>query len=492
MIKLSEEIPFPEWAPDLGRYKTGATVAKGCFSYGGIYKPIQQLGENSDALPDDCYGAYSMRTSDGVTHTFAATRTKIYKLNDQSWDDVTWSSGDYNTGQDGFWIFTNFGDLVIATNYNDDIQVMDVLLDSEFSQLSSTAPRARYIFIVNNFLVALDTIDSDGVIPTRVRWSPLGQPGGDWTPSINTQAGFNDLFGGGFVNVAGTGNQDFGTIIQDTALWRMEYIGGDQIFTFSIEVQERGTKLARSVKTNGTVTYFLDEDGFYSFNGRQAFPIGRNKVDKWFYSNFNSSYDYNLTTSIDPINRLYLISFPTVTSGDETPDLILIYNEVDQRWTYLEQPVHILFEDLSKGYTLESLSAEYPNLETVPYSLDSRFWQGGRFLSGAITSDMKLGAFNGQVYQATIGTTETRIDQSGKANVTSIQPIIESGTIEVRLGFKDKINDTVTYSNYATVNSITGEIDIYQNSRFILAEFRLTNWDIAKGFAYRFRSSGVV
>lgn len=490
---LSEEIPFSEWKPDLGSYRTGLTSVKNCLSYGGIYKPVFQLQSSTDALPAKPIGAFSMRGSDGVTYQFCGTKTKLYKLNGTTWGDVTRASGgDYTTDNDGYWVFCNFGDLVIATNYADDIQVFDVTSATRFSRLSTTAPKARYVFVLNNFLVCLDTNDTDGVIPTRVRWSALGDIT-SWTPSIDTQAGFNDLFGGGAVNVAGTGTQTFGTIVQDSCIWRMEYNGGDLIFNFNLEVQSRGSKLAKSVRTNGSVTYFADEDGFYAFDGRSALPIGRNKVDKWFFSNFNSSFDYALSTAIDPINRTYSIAFPTVAEGSENPQFILTFNEVDQRWTYIEQPVTLIFEALTVGYTLETLSAAYPNLETVPYSLDSRFWQGGRFLYGAITSDYKLGAFNGQPYTATITTDEVRVNQSGKGNVYGIQPIVEDGTVTARLMTRDKITDTVSYTASAGKNSYTDEIDLYTNSRYIAAEFTISgSWDNAKGFAYFSRNGGRV
>jgi hypothetical protein len=495
MIK-SDEIPFPEWKPDLGDYASGLTEAKNCFSYSGVYKPIYQLSSSTDAATSNrIISSFSMKGTDGTTHTFEASLTKIYKLDGTTWDDVTRSSGgDYTTSADGFWSFCAFGDLVIASNYNDDIQVFNVASSTNFAQLSSTAPRAKYIFITNNFLVCLDTVDSDGVIPNRVRWSPLGNPAGDWTASISTQAGFNDLFGGGFVNVAGVGNQTFATIIQDSAIWRMEYVGGDLIFSFSLDVQERGSKIAQSVRTNGIVTYFLDEDGFYAYDGRAALPIGRGKIDKWFYERFNSSYDYRITTAIDPINRLYLVGFPTVISGSEIPSLILVFNEVDGRWTYLEQSVQVLFEFLSSGVTLEQLSTQYPVLENVPFSLDSRFWQGGRFLSGAVTTTGAVGAFNGELpYEAEIGSQEIRLNVIGKTIVSSIEPIYEQGTAQGRVGYRDNLTSDVSYTPYKSVNSQTGEIDIMKNARYMRAYFKFTgDWDKAKGFTYISKPAGRV
>jgi hypothetical protein len=491
-VALSPEIPFGEWLPDIGDYKGGLSDAKNCVGFESYYGSIKSLVESSDALPDKSLGAFSMRASDGTVHSFAGTAEKLYKLNGTSWTDVTWSTSDYTTGADGYWLFTNFGDLVIATNYNDDIQVFDVLNDTEFDQLSATAPRARYIFVLNNFLVCLDTFDGDGALGNRVRWSPLGQPAGDWTPDIDTQAGFNDLFGGGYKNAAGVGTDSYGTIIQDSAIWRMQYVGGDQIFTFDLQVQDRGTIYPRTVSTNGIVTYYLDIDGFCAFDGTSVFNIGENKVNRWFFERLNSSYGYNMSAAIDPINKLYAVSFPTVQSGSPDSTLIMLYNYKSGKFTYIEQSSSVIFGFLTSGYTLETLSAAYPNIETVPYSLDSTFWQGGDFNFGAISANGKLSSFNGDVYEAVIATPETRINQNGKAVITALQPIVEQGTVTARLGYREKLTDTVSYTAERGQNTITGEIEIMQSARYIRAEFTLTDWDLAKGYAYRSKAGGVV
>lgn len=493
MIPRSPDIPFTEWLPDLGSYNSGLTEAKNCVAFDGYYGSISSLAESSDALPTKALGGFSMRATDGTVHCFAGTATKLYKLDGTAWDDVTRASGgDYTTGADGYWIFTNFGDLVVATNYNDDIQVYDVLTATKFTQLSATAPRARYIFVLNNFLVCLDTVDSDGAIGNRVRWSPLGDPTGVWTPSINTQAGFTDLFGGGYLNAAGVGTDSYGSILQDSAIWRMQYVGGDQIFTFDLQVQDRGTVYPRSVSTNGIVTYFVDVDGICAFDGNTVFNIGENKVNQWFFDRFNSSYDYNLTSSIDPIKKLYSLSFPTVQDGSPDSQLILLYNYKSAKFTYIEQPVDVIFGFLTQGYTLETLSAAYPDIETVPYSLDSSFWQGGDFIFGAISANGKLSSFNGEVYEAVIATEETRINSGGKAIVAAVQPIVEQGTVTCRIGYREKLTDDVSYTAQYSQNSITGEIDILQSARYVRAEFTLTDWDKAKGYAYRAKTGGVV
>ncbi len=492
MIISSQELPFTEWVPDLGEYNAGLSTAKNCIAYKNLYKPVLQPESISDELGSKCLNAFSMRASDGTVHIFAGTATALYKLDGSTWVDVTRLSGSYNTSADGTWVFAVFGDVVCATNYADDIQQFDVLNDAEFSQLSATAPRARYIFVVNNFLVALDTVDGDGALAYRVKWSALGDIT-DWTPDINTQAGFNDLFGGGFGNIAGTGNQNYGTILQDTAIWRMEYVGGDSIFTFSLQVQQAGTKIAKSVKAVGNYTFFLDEDGFYLFDGTGVTPIGRGKIDKWFLNRFNSSYDYNLSSAIDPVNKLYVVAYPTVIDGGETPQEMLVFNYNESKWTYIEQQTDVVFGFLATGYTLETLSAAFPDIETVPYSLDSRFWQGGRFLLACVNSSHALCSFSGQPYTAIITTQESRLNENGKAVLTTIYPIIENGTIRARIAYRGLFGDSVSYTPYSAKNSITGSIDIMQEARFIRAEFELSgDWDNAKGFSYKARASGVV
>lgn len=491
--QLSDEVVFPEWVPDLGEYKTGATTVLNCLSYGGLYKPLPSLATNTDAAPDKVIGSYMMKSSDGVTHAFCGTRTKLYKLSGgTTWTEVTWSSGDYNTALDGFWSFCNYGDLVIATNYNDDPQVFDTTGDTEFSQLSSTAPKGKWVFVINDFVMLLD-IDDSGQFPFRAQWGPLGNPQGDWTPSIDTQAGYYDLLGGGFVNVAGYGAQNFGIIIQDNSIWRAEYAGGDQIFSFILEEQGRGSILARATATDGTFVYYLDEDGFYRTQGRESEPIGRNKIDKWFFDNFSSTYGPSVTACVDPVNKYYAISFPSIESGSSTPDKMLFFNITDRRWTPVEQEVDMIFPALSQDYTLDSLAVPFPDLDTVPYSLDSRVWQGGRFLFGAFSSDHKFGSFNSTPYEATLGTAEIRVNQNGKVNILGLLPYVEAGTVEARIGTRNLLTEAVDYSSYRGVNSMTGEIDLVKQGRFVRADFVLSGeWDNAKGFAYRYRQAGYV
>lgn len=496
MIPASSPVPFGEWLPDMGEFSNpGAIVVKNCMSAGGLYKPFSAPFPATDALPARCKGAFAYRDSLGNTTIFAGTQTGLYKLNGLEWDEVTrLDEADaivpYTMGEDNFWNFINYGTLVIATNYTDDIQVFDMASDTVFSQLSPTAPRCRTFFILNNFLVCLDISDSDGDTGYRVRWSPLGDPAGDWTDDPSgTQADFQDIYGGDYSNTFGAQLQDYGVIVQGNSIWRMDYVGGDSIFTIKPIERGRGSILPRSCIANGRSIFILSEDGFYEYNGSELISIGNNKVDKYFYSQFDETYDYNLNTVIDPLKKNVLWAFPSDGVSDRC-DQIICFNWADRRWTLVEVDTTCLFSYFSTGYTLEEMDALYDSLDEIPYSLDSRIWTGGKTILGCFDAADKMAAFSGQALTATLQTTELRPNASGRATLHSLIPYITGGTIRARIGRRSIINQNAIYTGFVNQNSMTGEVDFLHDSVFFRAEFQISgDWSIATAVSYRAEES---
>jgi hypothetical protein len=92
---------------------------------------------------------------------------------------------------------TSFGDRVIATNGADMMQTLFVG-DTNFVELSATAPVARYVAVVKDFLMVADTSDGfSGRVPYRVWWSALGDPTNWPVPgsvtAIQLQSDYQDL-----------------------------------------------------------------------------------------------------------------------------------------------------------------------------------------------------------------------------------------------------------------------------------------------------------
>jgi len=499
-IKASDPIPFGEWLPDLGEFNNpGALMVKNCVPRGQIYTPFGDALPSTDALGGICKGAFAYRDASGNVTQFAGTKTGLFKLDGTSWLDVTRLNGGgpstlpYTTSDDGFWDFVNFGTLVIATNYNDDIQVYDVGSDTEFSELSATAPRCRRFFILNNFLVTIDTVDSDGSIGYRVRWSPLNNPAGDWTSDpTGTQADFQDIYGGDFANAFGAALQDCGVIVQGKTLWRMDYVGGDKVFSFNKIDTGRGSILPRACISNGRSAFFPSEDGFYEYNGAELIPIGDKKVDKYFYRNFNETYDYNMNVAIDPLKKNVLWAFPSTDTTEGMCDLIMCFNWVDRRWTLIEEETEILFSFLSVGYTMDGLDALYATVDEIPFSLDSRIWTGGKTVLGCFTGEHKMAAFSGSIKTATIGTPELRINNSGRATIYNLIPYIEGDpTITGRLGRRNKVNTSVDWTAYVSQSEVTGELNFLHDAVFFRAELQISgDWEYANAVAVRAKNTG--
>lgn len=501
MPDLSPPIKFGEWLPDQGAFNNpGSLIARNVTTQGEIYKPFATLAENTEALPGKCKGGFTYRDASGNVTIFAGTDTGLYKLDGLSWVEVTRLDGagpavdPYTTSEDGFWDFLNFGTLVIATNYNDDIQVFDMASSTEFEELSPTAPRCRRFFILSNFLVCVDVVDGDGATGYRVRWSPLGDPRGDWTSDpTGTQADFQDIYGGDFSNSFGAALQDVGVIVQGNALRRMDYVGGDTVFNITPIEGGRGSILPRACISNGDSIYYISQDGFYEYSTAGGnIPIGHGKVDKYFYQNFDEVFDYNANVTVDPIKKLILWSVPYHDADDGLPNKIVAFNWVDRRFTEIDQETEFLFNFLSIGFTIDNMDTLYPNLDTIPFSLDSRIWTGGKTILGGFSKNHKLAAFTGDPQDAKIGTPEVRLNDSSRTTLHNLLAYVEGGSHSARIGSRNLLNQAVLWTPYVNQNSMTGEIDVMKDATYHRAEFVLTGeWSAAHSIAVRAVPSGI-
>src|SRR5262245_10272135 len=192
--------------PDQPAYTPpGSAVIRNCTpipagSYGPMPTP-QAWSQN--ALRARCQGAYSIRDAGNAVYIFAGDATKLYQIapSAEAFTNVSRTTGGaYTTppiSAGGHWAMTSFGKRIIASNYTDPMQTL-LLGDANFTTLSATAPRARYVKTVKDFLFVANTYDSvDGEMPFRCWWSALGAPTNWPTPGSVTaqqlQSDYQDL-----------------------------------------------------------------------------------------------------------------------------------------------------------------------------------------------------------------------------------------------------------------------------------------------------------
>lgn len=485
-------IPFGELAPDMGDYEAGgAIVVSNCLPYGQKYKPLESLVEISAALGSYCKGSFSYRDAAGNVTTFAGTKTGLFTVTASAVTNVTRLSGAYTGGDDNFWRFVPFGNLIIATNYVDDIQVFNISTDTKFSQMSATAPRCRDLAVIANFLVAIDTVDGDGAVGYRVRWSPIANPQGVWGTVPATQTDFQDIYDTVYSNSYITDFGEYGVIVQGRSMYRMDYVGGSEIFTFNKVEKGLGTLLTRGNIYNGQSIFLRCEDGFYEFTGNQMIPIGDKKIDALYLANVDNSHDFNINCSIDPVRKLVMWAVPHLDTTGGIPNKIYVFNWVDRKWSIIDQVTECIFSYITVGLTLEQLDTISTNVDTLPYSLDSRAWTGGKTVLAAFSSSHKLGLFTGTPMTATIQTGEIRINQSGHAVVSNVTPYVSGGTVTAKLGWRNGLSDSTIWSASTAQNPYTGDFDFTIDSTFFRVELTISgSWTIGHGVGFNFDIAG--
>lgn len=452
------KLPFGEYAPDQNPDIQFVVDGKNVFPRStGTYGPVASFMNAVTALTARCQGAFYANDSAGNVSVWAGDATKLYKLSSGSaFSDVS-KVGGYTIAASDFWEFIQFGQKVIATDYADAIQVYTLGSSALFADLSATAPKARHIAPVANFVMVGNTFDgTGGAQPDRVWWSALGDSTSWPTPATSAaaavQSGYNNISGnGGWVQgIAPRVGALDAIIVQERQLIRCQYVGSPDVFTFQPLEGARGSPAPQSITAYGGMMYYLGDDGFYACDGATSRPIGAGKVDKFFYGDVLQSSIGRVCGVFDPINRLWVVAYPSNSSSGGTPDRMMFYNTISDRWA---PPAQITTEYLTKlgsiGYTLEQLDA-FGTMETLPASLDSRLWAGsGKPVLAAFDSSHRLGYFTGGNLEAQLETGDSDSGDGGRFMAQGFRPDVNgsAATLTGQIGYRESRNDSVSYTS---------------------------------------------
>lgn len=461
-------IPFGEYLPDHPPLNNpGTTNVLNVVPSPGGYRPFYAQSVVSDALTARAQGATSARDKNSQTYIFAGDSAALYELTSTSFTDIS-DVGGYTTNDDDMWDFTQFNDIVIATNFVDPVQKYELDVDSTFSEMAASAPKARYCSRIRDFVV-LGNINDGTLRPNRVQWSPFDDPTGDWTVSSTTQADYQDLNaeGGWIKRIVGG---EYGVIFQERAIWRMTYVGDDIVFQFDEVETGRGTQAPLSVVKIGNIIFYLGNDGFYLFNGSSSTPIGENKVNKAFFSDLDANYIHRVSAALDARENVVYVAYPGSGSTDGTLNKMLAFSLTQNRWAPIDQtdtPVHLLFNPFSSGFDLDSLDTPFPGgVDSVGFSVDSSAFTGGRIQLAAIDNDNKLAYFSGDALDATLETGETRFG-AGASTVFEVRPIVEGfDTLTITPKARTGTNDNYTSGTASSPRSNNGSAHMRSRGQY--------------------------
>ena len=482
-------IPVAEFAPDQPRLDSGASghvlnvVPLTAQSYG----PLPALAPVGAALDARCQGAASFRGPDGTILNVAGDSAKLYRWDGANWNDVSRAALPYATAPEQRWSFTQFGGKALAVNGSDQPQVIDIASPNPFANLAGPQ-KARFAATVRDF-VMLGQLDID---QSAVQWSALNDING-WLPGID-QSDLQSFPDGG--RIMGLVGGQYAIIFQETAIRRGTYVGPDLIFQFDAISTERGCAASGSIANYQQLVFFLAADGFFLLSGGEAErPIGDQKVDAWFWANVNESHLHRISAAIDSSRKLYLVAFPSTNSSSGEPDTLLIYNWTIDRWSRAEVGVELLCRMMNKlGETLDSLDGAYPNLDTMPLSLDSALLSGSPLAKlGAFGADRRMAFFEGGTLAAEIDSIEAQLTPGARSFVGAIRPLVDGGSLSIQLGTRERTNDPVHWSAAVAQNAV-GHCAVRSSARYHRARIKIGtdgSWNHAQGIDVDMDQEGV-
>lgn len=491
-------IKFGELQADLPAYQnSGALKADNVIPLTEGYKSLAGFQAlSTTGLTGSAVGLFSAFQAGGVTN-YAGDATKLYQMNSsQEFIDKSKAGGYNNSTTEGsrdYWAFTQFGTNIIATNHADNIQKFDEGTDSAFSDLVSI--KAKYITVINNFVVAGYTTESSTGYNQRVKWSALNDSS-DWTPSQSTQSGYQDIVGphGNLMGIVG--GEQSGIVIFERAIYRMSYVGTPLIFRFDKIADNVGAFCDKSISSFGNMIFFLAQDGFYMLTGgQQLAPIGNGKIDNFFFDDISSNLD-GVCSAIDPNNSIVVWSYrgSGATSTSNINNKLVIYNYAVNKWSTgsgLELE-YISSASQEAFTTLESLDV-LGDLDNLPKSLDSYYYGEGIVGLAGFNGDNKFGKFIATSLSATVDTTEFEGVKDRRSIILNCRPIVDglgNTTVTVTPIARASQLDSVSVGTAVSTQD-NGVCPLRSNSRYHRMRVSVTgNFTTMSGVAVEARPEG--
>ena len=289
--------------------------------------------------------------------------------------------------------------------------------------------------------------------------------------------------------ITGLVGGEYCTVLTERAIFRATYTGPPLIWQFDKVVSSRGCAFKESVCNVGSTVFFLDNDGFYAFDGQKTIPIGSEKVNNFFKQDFDSNYDYRMSASVDPINEVAMWSYTSTQSPSGQPDKIIMYNYALDKWSLAEVEADLLAPMFSSGYTVDGLVNLSSTVDGLDIQLDSRFFKGGQYFFGGAYGN-KIYAFTGAPLAATIETSEAPLSTGKHSLVTRVYPYYENGDVTLSVGTRDTHGETFSFSSAVAPNA-SGFAPFRAQGRYHRARMSISGgWDKALGIDIEAREIG--
>lgn len=482
-------LPPAQYTPDIAAVDVaGSGDILNVLPTGAGYRPMQGTTVfSSSALGAYARGLAALVDLSGAGKNFAGDVSKLYLMDSSSvWTDVTNTGGAYALGEEDVWDFALFGANVVATSINEPPQRFILGTSSNFADLAGTPPRAAVAAVVRDqlWLGNLST-DNQGVAFSDT--NDITQ----WSSGLADTQSFPD--GGTVQRILGG---EYALVFQSETIRRGTFIGGSAVYRFDEMGTNRGLLTQRAIARRGWDVWFLDVDGFYYLNANtgEFRPIGAERVNRTFFADLNSQYEFRITAEVDPNNQVVFFSYPSQASADGTPDKLLIYNYALDRWAFAEVTTQLIGRFKSLSITWDGLDNNYATIDDVDISFDSSTWVGGVLSFVGFNASNQMLTFSGSNLAATMRTEEREPVQGGRAFVDAALPLIDTASATVAVGVRERMSDSLQFTSETAMED-NGVCPVMASGRSMVARTTVaagTTWSEYTGVRVNGQADGAV
>lgn len=470
---MKQTVPLPEYTPDQSVNTGGLLTATNVYPRTDGYGPLRTLAPATDALPGAFRGGVSVSSSTGGAYLLIGTDNGLVQHNSGTWTDL-------ETGMTvtGHWRFTQFGNYAIGVN-GTGTKVVD--LNAGTSSALTGAPSGVAIAVVGDYVViGQDVGDILGIYTSGFNDHT------DWNPAGTGGATIQPMLAGG--EVMGLAGGEYGVILQRQRIMRMTRTGDAAApFQYDEITPNVGCASKASVVQVGRTVFFLSDRGFMALDdGQSLVPIGSEKVDRTFQA-LTARDDYErMFAAVDPRNKLVFWCIPG------SPGALWVYNFELKRWSFGQFAIQGVFSGYTSSMGLEAVSALYPDVDTMPYSLDDpRFAGGSPQLYGV--ADGKLGTFTGPTLPAEFELSFSQFVPGQTTRLIAIRPVGDAvGGQSVSVDVRARLGDAGAIRLAGSLRD-SGVLPIRASGRYMKPKWAILagmNWSYAQGLEFEFEAGG--
>ena len=295
------------------------------------------------------------------------------------------------------WTSTHLSGIPVL-NAGDDLSVpiaWNLDLGSPFSDLSNwpAGTYCRSIRSFKNVLIALNITEGTNRFPYMVWWSHPADPGAlpsSWDYADATRrAGRVDIAQGADPIVDGMQLRDSFMIYKENSCWRMDFVGGNDVFRFSKVLGVSGSMNRNCIADIDGFHIVLTNNDIIIHDGNSTVSVLDKITRRWLFQNIDVDATDKCFVFKNPFFNEVFVCYPGI--GSTVCDKAIVYNYLDKVVSQRDMPNvnHAAFGPVDSG-----LGGSWA-ADDAPWSSDLTVWDGPDFVPSAArvimgTADTRL------------------------------------------------------------------------------------------------------